>query len=212
MNFVDKLEASGWLVMVRRFHEFHGRLGFSAQVLPWIRPLLAPGCAWLAAVSKNSTMRVPELVATVCIFIRKKFRDGLRKIPCVRAEKDLGEIFRTDAKCEAGKVVLGGWVTCNNTEPKDAAWFSWKCYQVKRPGFSGANNRRRLGQAPLRSFWLPWWRSRFQGGYICRAWSEITRPSLWRRYGQQSYGNVGPKKTQHETALDDNSHGLFGLF
>jgi len=91
VNFIDKLEASGWLVMVRRFHEFHGRLGFSAQVLPWIRPLLAPGYAWLAAVSKNSTMRVPELVATVCIFIRKKFTDGLRKIPCVRAETDLGK-------------------------------------------------------------------------------------------------------------------------
>ena len=38
VNFIDKLEASGWLVMVRRFPEFHGRLGFSAQVLPWIRP------------------------------------------------------------------------------------------------------------------------------------------------------------------------------
>ena len=133
VNFIDKLEASGWLVMVRRFHEFHGRLGFSAQVLPWIRPLLAPGYAWLAAVSKNSTMRVPELVATVCIFIRKKFTDGLRKIPCVRAETDLGEIFRTDAKCEAGKVVLGGWVTYNNTKPKDAAWFSLEVLPGQAP-------------------------------------------------------------------------------
>jgi hypothetical protein len=52
--FVDRLEADGWLVMVRCFQEFHGRLGFAAQVLPWLRPLLAPGYTWMAAVGVNS--------------------------------------------------------------------------------------------------------------------------------------------------------------
>ena len=54
-------------------------------------------------------MRVPELVATVCIFIRKKFADGLRKIPCVRAEADLGKssVQMQSAKQEGWCLVAG---------------------------------------------------------------------------------------------------------
>ena len=69
--------------LVRRFQEFHGCLGFASQVLPWIKPFLAPGYAWLAAAKKTTTVKVPEMVAMVCIFIRAKFSQGLRKIPCV---------------------------------------------------------------------------------------------------------------------------------
>lgn len=43
VRFVDEIEESGWLVSVTRFQEFHGRLGFTSQILPWVRPLLAPG-------------------------------------------------------------------------------------------------------------------------------------------------------------------------
>eukprot|EP00435_Cladocopium_sp_Y103_P060387 s1226_g22.t1 len=57
VDFIDRLELDQWLIMTRRFQEFHGRLGFSAQVLPWVRPLLAPGYAWLAAVGKAATVK-----------------------------------------------------------------------------------------------------------------------------------------------------------
>lgn len=50
VEIVNKLEADQWLVLVRRYQEFHGRLGFASQVLPWIKPLLAPGYVWMAAV------------------------------------------------------------------------------------------------------------------------------------------------------------------
>lgn len=59
VEFVNKLETDKWLVLVRRYQEFHGRLGFASQVLPWIRPLLAPGYSWLAAVSKATTVKMP---------------------------------------------------------------------------------------------------------------------------------------------------------
>ena len=124
MDFVKRLENDQWLVMARRFHEFHGRLGFTAQVLPWLRPLLAPGYAWLSAIHRGSTVRVPELVALVCVFIRQKFMDGLRKIPCITEEVNRGELFRTDAKCEKGRVVLGGWLLGDRGDPKQADWFS----------------------------------------------------------------------------------------
>eukprot|EP00438_Fugacium_kawagutii_P030206 Skav207292 [mRNA] locus=scaffold434:298126:309294:- [translate_table: standard] len=82
VKFVDELETSGWLVNVRRFQEFHGRLGFASQILPWIRPLLAPGYSWLAAVGKASTLKLPDLVAVVCLYIRDKLKSGLRKTRC----------------------------------------------------------------------------------------------------------------------------------
>ena len=59
-----------------------------------------------------------------CIFIRHKFQGGLRRIPCTHEELELGEIFRTDAKCEPGKVVLGGWSVGRSGNPLEATWFS----------------------------------------------------------------------------------------
>ena len=124
VEFVKRLEGDQWLVMARRFQEFHGRLGFTAQVLPWLRPLLAPGYAWLSAIHRGSTVKVPELVALICVFIKKKLLDGLRKTPCVAEEINRGELFRTDAKCEKGRVVLGGWLLGDKGDPKEAEWFS----------------------------------------------------------------------------------------
>ena len=50
--------------------------------------------------------------------------DGLRKLPCVMEEAFVGEVFRTDAKCEPGRVVLGGWLTLGGKKPTEAPWFS----------------------------------------------------------------------------------------
>ena len=124
IEFVKKLEGDQWLIMPRRYKEFHGRLGFTAQVLPWLRPLLAPGYAWLSAINRASTVKVPELVALVCVFIKQKLLDGLRKTPCVAEEVNRGELFRTDAKCERGQIVLGGWLLGADADPKKADWFS----------------------------------------------------------------------------------------
>ena len=131
--FIDKMKCDGWLVMSRRFQEFHGRLGFTAQVLPWLRPLLAPGYSWLAAVGRSSTLRLPELLVLVCTFIRHKFTEGLRKIPCTQDELHLGEWFRTDAKCEPGRVVLGGWLLGPTGNPKEAPWFSLELTPKETP-------------------------------------------------------------------------------
>ena len=133
VDFIKEMEHNDWLVNVKRFQEFHGRLGFSAQVLPWLRPLLSPGYAWLAAVGKAATLRVPELLALSCIFIKEKFAKGLRKIPCGLKELELGELFRTDAKCEPGRVVLGGWLIGSRAECWDSPWFSLTLTPAEAP-------------------------------------------------------------------------------
>ena len=133
IRFIYDLETSGWLVNARRYQEFHGRLGFASQILPWIRPLLAPGYSWLSAIGKMSTLRVPELVAVVCTFIRLKLKAGLRKLPCCLKEKKLGEVFRTDAKCELGRIVLGGWKLSGDGDPAKSQWFALEVLPSQAP-------------------------------------------------------------------------------
>ena len=124
IKFVENLQGDGWLTGVRQFQEFHGRLGFASQMLRWLKPLLGPGYAWLSAVAKATTLKVPELLAITCIFIKEKFSSGLRKLPCGCREEHIGEIFRTDTKCADGRVILGGWRTDFTPTSKSAPWFS----------------------------------------------------------------------------------------
>ena len=67
---------------------------------------------------------MPRLVAAACTFIRDKFGMGYRKLPCGVSESFLGELFRTDAKCEKERVVLGGWLLNKRGDSTSAPWFS----------------------------------------------------------------------------------------
>ncbi|CAE7206607.1 unnamed protein product [Symbiodinium sp. CCMP2592] len=106
---IEGMEGDSWLVDVRRFHELHGRLGFMSQILIWIRPFLAPGYAWLAVVSKGAVLALPNLIRCTLRFILDRLRAGSRTYPAGLADKDYGELFRTDAACNSDSVVLGGW-------------------------------------------------------------------------------------------------------
>ena len=133
VNFVEEPITNDWLVHMRRFQEFHGRLGFAAQILPWLRPMLAPGYSWIAAAGRSSTLKMPQLVAAACVFIRDKFGLGYRRLPCGVKEIYMGELFRTDAKCEKDRVVLGGWLLNDKADPKFAPWFSISLGAVEAP-------------------------------------------------------------------------------
>ena len=37
IKFVEDLRNDGWLTNVKQYQEFHGRLGFATQVLPWLK-------------------------------------------------------------------------------------------------------------------------------------------------------------------------------
>lgn len=80
--------------------------------------------SWISAAGRTATLKMPPLVASTCIFIRDKFSTGYRKLPCGLSEVSLGEIFRTDAKCERHRVVLGGWLLTDKCDPSVAPWFS----------------------------------------------------------------------------------------
>ncbi|CAE7021596.1 unnamed protein product [Symbiodinium natans] len=120
---IDGLEKANWLVDVRRYHELHGRLGFMSKILIWIRPFLAPGYAWLAVVPKGAVLSLPNLVRCTLKFISSRLKAGCRTYPAGVGEKDLGELFRTDAACNENSVVLGGWFLHLGGEPSAAPWF-----------------------------------------------------------------------------------------
>ena len=207
IGFIDQMEADGWLVLTRRFQEFHGRLGFTAQVLPWLRPLMAPGYSWLAAVGRNSTLKLPELLAIVRAFIRRKFQSGLRKVSCVQEEISLGEVFRTDAKCEDGRVVLGGWLTLNGTRAKEAPWFSIEVTPQQAPWlFKGETHQSSWPNSWRRSLHSDFWTREISG-----SWSQGTRAEVWRRHGQPSHWAAGSKTYEHQDAPHADPYGLLGL-
>ena len=133
LESIDSIKKAAWLVDVRRFHELHGRLGFMSQVLPWMRPFLAPGYSWLSAVRKGGVLQMPKVLQKSCEFMHRKLSLGCRATPCDRTELDFGEIFRTDAKCTDDKVVVGGWRMLRGQPTTECPWFSLELDQHQVP-------------------------------------------------------------------------------
>lgn len=113
--------ASSKFVVQARAFEGIGRLGFVAQLLVWLKPHLD---AWgaEAAVAPGTVGRLPEtaVLTLKCILVQLKggpFLLSAKRLICLEAEA-----FRTDARCEDGRVVLGGWEV--NGDTMLARWFS----------------------------------------------------------------------------------------
>ena len=101
-EFVKKIQKSSFTTSMRDFNEFLGRLGFVARVLTWIKPHLAP------ALDKSCAAIAPKLVRLVVLFIAQLVERLTGHQSCLRPLTAKQEEFRTDAKCEKGRVVLGG--------------------------------------------------------------------------------------------------------
>ena len=52
---------------------------------------------------------------------------------CRERAKDLGELFRLDAKAEGNAVAIGGWRTANGARAWDAPWFAVDLTRVNAP-------------------------------------------------------------------------------
>ena len=170
-------------MLVRSFQEFHGLLFFCAQVLPWIRPLLAPGYAWLAAVGKNSAVKTPELVAMVCIFIRRKFMSGRR----IWGPIGGGLPHRCQMWGRSGcpwRLADGG------LKPSEAPWFPLEIFPEQAPWLFKAERKEAAcasTSAELLAslgFEIVWnWEV---GG----TWPEVSFVEMWWRHRQPCYGAV----------------------
>jgi len=93
-----------------------------AQLLVWLKPHLAPLYAWGAAVAPGTVGRLPETVVLTLKYFLVQMKGGRFLLSAKRPIYSDTEAFRTDAKCEDGRVVLGGWDMNDNTML--ARWFS----------------------------------------------------------------------------------------
>ena len=114
------------VVLVHIMAEGLGRLGFATGMLEWARPFLAPMYAWTASAPSGAILSVPPLILLTLTWILDQLKTGGRTTPCRGKDVELGEIFRTDAKGDEKKVVLGGWETQGNDppDPRKSRWFS----------------------------------------------------------------------------------------
>ncbi|CAE7884862.1 mettl24, partial [Symbiodinium necroappetens] len=122
LKWIEEARASRFVVSVRRFAEFLGRLGFVSRLLVWLKAHLAPLYSWRAAVSVSAVARLPDTVILTLEYLSLTFKDMSFKVAAARTIRREGVAFRTDAKCADGYVVLGGWECSGAT--KDSRWFS----------------------------------------------------------------------------------------
>ena len=121
------------LVLMRRFAEGLGRLGFAAGVLEWARPFLGPLYSWSSVAQPGAALPPPASVRLVLRWLAGQLGSGRRTVDCRSSPVDLGELFRTDAKGEAGRLVIGGWKSLGGTPACAAEWFSLAISEAEAP-------------------------------------------------------------------------------
>ena len=124
VSTIEDMIAAKFVTTGRRFSELLGRLGFAAQAVPWLRPLLGAFYAWDGILSPFMAARAPALVAMTLRMVLERFKKGDFTSPCWSPQRTTSEAFRTDAKCEHGRIVLGGWELVYTSSTKQARWFA----------------------------------------------------------------------------------------
>ena len=66
-------------------------------------------------------------------WLAAQLESGRRAVDCQLKPKDLGELFRTDAKGEQGRLVIGGWKCLGGVDPAHAEWFSLEIREAEAP-------------------------------------------------------------------------------
>lgn len=124
MKVINDLEAAQYVMTGRAFAELLGRLGFAAQAVPWLRPLLGPLYVWESILTPFMAARMPALVILTLKLVVERFGRGEFTSECWSPRSATAESFRTDAKCETGRIVLGGWELREDGNKKLSRWFS----------------------------------------------------------------------------------------
>ena len=134
VDWIDRAEANGWMVLGRHFIELTGRLTFVGQVLRWMKPFLSPLHSWAAVLARGTVARMPLLVHVALVYIRSQLCKGRRLLqPALAQTAKPKQAFRTDAKCADGYVVLGGWALPETGGTENAPWFSLKIFPKDAP-------------------------------------------------------------------------------
>ena len=72
---------------------------------------------------RHAKPKLPLMVRLVLEFLRRELAEG-GMVSCACPARDLGEVFRLDAKAEGDTVAIGGWRSAAGAKAKEADWFS----------------------------------------------------------------------------------------
>ena len=131
VQWIKSARESKYVVQTKKFAEFLGRLGFVSRVVYWLKPHLAPLYAWSSATHRCSVGKLPDTVILTLLYIEEALVAKDYKVSPSRVDLSDKPLFFTDAKCEDGLVVLGGWdATCPLCRSR---WFSIKVRPHEAP-------------------------------------------------------------------------------
>ena len=121
------------MVLVRHLACGLGRIGFASSVLHWIKPFMAPLYSWVAAAPGGAVLTLPRMCRITLMWVVEQLKAGRHMIDCSHPRTEAGEVFRTDAKGAADRVVLGGWRSQGGVSTKEADWFSLSISREEAP-------------------------------------------------------------------------------
>ena len=133
LDWIAAVERDRWMITGRNLAEFVGRLTFVGRMVGWVRPFLAPLYAWKAFLNRGTTARAPEAVYLSLCYLRDHFEVLSHTVQICQVKPYSQQAFRTDAKCEKGRIVLGGWSLKRGLDTKTADWFALEIFPVDCP-------------------------------------------------------------------------------
>ena len=72
------------------------------------------------------------MILLILQFIQDELKN-CRMAECPRRAKDVGELFRLDAKAERDEVAIGGWRSAGVKSTRDAPWFAVRLNRRNAP-------------------------------------------------------------------------------
>ena len=117
----------------KAFAQGLGRLGFASIALDWERPFLGPLHAWSSAVQgKPGALTLPSMVRVLCGWLADRLESGGRlQKPEPLLEGEAPWSFFTDAKAEAGRAWIGGFLEL--VDGCQGPWFSLEVVESWAP-------------------------------------------------------------------------------
>ena len=123
-----------------------GRLGFAAQALFYERAWMGPIYSWTSVMQRTGkdVATVPWGIRLLLHFIEKRLRNSQNLMVAPDRPCEVGEVFKADARAEAGRAYIGGWECRDNVASKEARWFALEVEKADFPWVWGKDDPQRV--------------------------------------------------------------------
>jgi hypothetical protein len=124
-----------------------GRLNFAATALYHERAWLGPLYSWVSAIirAEKAVVDIPWGIRLFLHWIASRLEGGCELMAAPEIPTEEGDMFRSDAKAEAGRAFVGGWETRFSKDTKKCKWYYFELTAEEAPWvFSKENDPGRV--------------------------------------------------------------------